>query len=126
MEVGLHPINWIVPNTGYFSVFAVGMEPALYVDMDINTAAAHAETGRLTARRAEGDRLYRASMHADALFSAALVAAYGHRAGDMRYRSTEHSPEIRTLGDAAFAAVEAWRAHWRTTTAGTVTASLAR
>jgi len=53
---------------------------------------------------------YTKMLRADAAFSNALTAAYGGRAGDMRYRTKEQSPEIAELGRAYVAAADAWRA----------------
>lgn len=53
---------------------------------------------------------YEAMKAADDKFHAALVAAYGKRAGDMRYHTKKQKPEIQALGAAFRAASAAWHA----------------
>jgi hypothetical protein len=53
--------------------------------------------------------LYQAAIDADLNFLMALVAEYGESAaGDMRYRTSEQTPEIQELGKAKVAADDAW------------------
>lgn len=52
--------------------------------------------------------LYNAAMQADEAFQKALVKEYGKRAGDMRYRSSQHPPHIKHLAQIKQAADERW------------------
>lgn len=58
--------------------------------------------------RSELARLYVAMCSADAAFTAALHAAYGAHAGDVRYMPSKQSDDVRALGDAFRAAADAW------------------
>lgn len=54
-------------------------------------------------------RLYEAAKRADDNFHAAVEKVFGkHRAGDMRYRSSQFTPEIKRLAKVKHAADKAW------------------
>ena len=58
--------------------------------------------------------LYTAALDADRTFSCALVKEYGKAGGvEMRYRTSEQTPEIQELGNLKEAADEAWMAFYR-------------
>ena len=52
--------------------------------------------------------LYQLAKAADDAYHAALVAAYGREAGDMRYRPAEQPEAIRRLGEAKKRADKVW------------------
>jgi hypothetical protein len=45
----------------------------------------------------------------DAQFQSALVAVYGKRAREMRYRASELTPQLRTMAAQYQTAAEEWR-----------------
>lgn len=57
--------------------------------------------------------IYYRALDADRAFQNALVAKYGNRAGDMRYRTGSLPADIRALALAFHAAADAWRATFR-------------
>ncbi len=61
---------------------------------------------------AAGDAAHAALMAAEGEFETALQAKYKHRACDMRYRTNELPPAIKTLALKFQAAYAVWRATW--------------
>lgn len=56
------------------------------------------------------DQLQKAAVAADRKFSEALALAYGQHAAAMRYRTRQHTPDIRLLSVSFYKAVNAWKA----------------
>jgi hypothetical protein len=80
----------------------------------------------LTTNRIALDALHRAALLADDAFGAALRRAYGSRAGDMRYRTSDQSVAVQALGAAYVKAIDAWRDAYRLSLSGQITESRAR